>query len=82
MLFHNFFEQGAKLIESGISHVVEPAPDKDSVIWLELEVLSHIVYNQSPREVSSDSAKILDKDRATVSRMLTVEPVFDVLIRV
>ena len=45
LLLHDLFQERGQLRECRIIFVVEPTLNKDSVIWLQLEVLSHVVYN-------------------------------------
>ena len=39
------FEKWSKLRESSIRHVIKPTLDKDAVIWLQLEILCHVIHN-------------------------------------
>ena len=79
MKSHTFQEWG-QLGERCVGHVVEPTFDKDAVVRLELEIFGHVVDNDGPGEVSTDTAKVLHKDRAIWQGMLSVHSVADMLI--
>ena len=75
LLLDYLFEKRSKLGEGGVIHVVEPRLDEDTVIWLELEVLSNIINDYGFRQVTADTTQVLDKDWPMRQRMLTVKPV-------
>ena len=55
--------------------VVEPRLDEDTVVWLQLEVLRHVVDDDRLGQVSADAAQVLDEDRAVRESVLAVEAV-------
>ena len=82
LLLRNFFEERSQLRKCCVGHVIEPTLNEDTIVWLELEVLSDIVNDNGTREVSTNSTKVLDKDRPVRKGMLTVHTVTDTLVLV
>lgn len=48
------FQQWSQLAQSCVVLVVEPRFDENSVVWLQLEVFSHVVDNDSLGKISSN----------------------------
>ena len=76
LLLDYLFKKRSKLGEGGVIHVVEPRLDEDTVIWLQLEVLSNIINDYGFRQVTADTTQVLHEDWSMRQRMLTVEPIF------
>lgn len=82
LFLHYLFQKWGQLTQGCVVHVIEPGLDEDSVVWLKLEVLSHVIDNDSLAQVSSDSGQVLYKDRTVWQSMLSVESVLDSLFLV
>jgi len=74
LLLHNFFEERSQFLESSVSHIIKPTFNEDSIVWLQLEVLSHIVHNYGPGEIPAYPTEVFDKNWAVRDRMLPVQP--------
>ena len=65
-----------------IGGVFEPALDENTVIGLQREVLSHVVYDNCFVQGTPDSAEIFDKYHVIWRGVLSVESVGDALLTV
>ena len=75
LLLDYLLQKRSKLGKGGVIHVVEPGLDEDTVIWLELEVLSDIINDYGFGQVTADTTQVFDEDRSMRQRVLTVESV-------
>tara|TARA_B110001450_G_C17625947_1_gene483171 strand:+ start:211 stop:552 length:342 start_codon:yes stop_codon:yes gene_type:complete len=82
LLLDYLFKKRSKLGEGGVILVVEPGLDEDTVIWLQLEVLSNIINDYGFRHVTANTTQVFYKHWSMRQRMLTVEPVFYPLFHV
>lgn len=72
----DLFKQGREFGQGCVVHVFEPAFNEDSIVWLQLEVLSHVVDDYCFCEVSANSTQILYEYWTMRQRMLSIESVF------
>lgn len=82
LLADYLLQERSQLLQCRVGHIIEPAPNEDSIVRLQLEVLSHIIDNECPREVPPNLAEVLNEDRPRTSGMLPVESVANVVILV
>ena len=58
-----------------IGGVFKPTLDENTVIWLQREVLSHVVHNYGLVEGAPNPTQVLDEDHTRWAGVLSVEPV-------
>ena len=75
LLLHNLFQKRGKFWQSCVIHVIEPTFYENSVVWLQLKVFGHIVYNYSFWEISSDSTQVLHEHWSVRQSVLSVQSV-------
>ena len=79
----DLLQEGGELLEGVICGVVYPGPYEHPVVRLQLEILRHVVHYQRPRDVPPQPGQVLDeKVPPRGQRMLPVEPIGDVALRV
>lgn len=63
-------------------HVIVPSRYEDSIIWLQDEVVANVVNDYGLGDVTAEEAQVFHQEWAILTRVLSVQSVFDVVAHV
>ena len=81
-LLHQFHQQRRYLLQEVVIHVIIPCRYEYSIVRLEDEVVTDVVYDESLGHVTAKQRQILDEEGSILRSVLTVESVLDVIVNV
>ena len=82
LLFNKLNKEWGDLFKEIVAHVVIPSRAEDSIVGLQNEVVTDVVYDDGLWHVSAQQTQVFYQEGPVLRGVLTVEPILDVLVHI
>ena len=81
-LFNELTQKWGDFAQEVILHIIIPGRDENAVVWLQDEVVRDVINNDRTLQITSKKAQVLDQERPILGSVLSIQPIFDVIVHI